>query len=139
MGVKNEMIVLEEFYRVLDRHGILLLNLPAYNFLQGRHDKAVHIKHRYIRKELKKKIEKADFKIEKITYRNTMLFPLIVVIRFLEKIFLKNQKTIKSDLRPLPKFINKFLTYLLFFENRLIISSLNLQFGLSLFCVARKK
>lgn len=139
MGVKNEMTVLEEFYRVLDRHGILLLNLPAYNFLQGRHDKAVHIKHRYIRKELKKKIEKADFKIEKITYRNTMLFPLIVVIRFLEKIFLKNQKTIKSDLRPLPKFINKFLTYLLFFENRLIISSLNLQFGLSLFCVARKK
>lgn len=73
-GVMNDIIVLREFCRVLNRGGILLLNLPAYNFLQSKHDKAVHIKHRYIHKELKEKVKKAGFKIEKISYRNTFFF-----------------------------------------------------------------
>lgn len=137
--VKNDIAVLKEFYRVLDRDGILLLNLPAYDFLRSQHDKAIHTRHRYTHKELKRKVKKAFFKIEKITYRNSLLFPLMVIIRFLEKIFSKNKKIARLNLRPLPSLINKFLIYLLFLENWLILSGLNFPFGLSLFCVARKK
>jgi len=136
--IKNDIKVLEELCRVVDKRGMLLLNLPAYDFLQSEHDRAIHTRHRYTRKELKKKVEGAGFKIEKITYRNVILFPLILIIRLGERVLSKKRKEAKSDLRPLPDLINKFLTGILFLENRLI-SVLNYPFGLSLFCIAKKE
>jgi SAM-dependent methyltransferase len=136
--VKNDLKTLEELYRVVDENGILLLTLPAYNFLRSRHDKAVHTRHRYTIKELKEKVKKAGFRIERITYQNTILFPLAVIIRVIGRIFFMNTGEVKSDLRPLPGLFNKFLTSLLFLENRLIMSGLNFPFGLSLYCMAKK-
>ncbi len=135
---KDNKIALEEFYRVLEEGGILVLNLPAYNFLQSRHDRAVHIKHRFVRKELKKKLESAGFDIQQITYRNSILFPFLALLRLAEKLFMKNSDTPKSDLNPLPGPINSALTCLLSLEKKAILAGFNLGFGLSLFCVAKK-
>lgn len=139
LRVKNDITALKEFYRVLTKGGVLLINLPAFNFLRSTHDTVIHTRQRYIQKELKRKVENVGFEIEKVTYRNAILFPLIMFIRFLKGLSFKNIKTVHSDLRPLPVLINKLLTSFLSLENRLIISGLNFPFGLSLFCVARKK
>lgn len=139
LGVKNDSMVLREFYRVLAKGGVLLINLPAYNFLKSTHDKAIHTRQRYIRKDLKKKIENAGFKIVKITYRNTILFPFISTIRLFERLSPKSKKRARSDLKKMPDHLNKLLTCFLSIENRLILSGLNFPFGLSLFCVAAKK
>lgn len=137
-GVGSDLGALKEFYRILDQDGLVFLNLPAYDFLRSEHDRAIHTGHRYTRKELGEKVEKAGFEIEKITYRNTILFPWAVVKRFWEGIFLKNGKIPRSDLRPLPDLINKLLACLLLLENRFIVSIFSFPFGLSLFCIARK-
>lgn len=134
-GVKNDIETIKELYRVLDKEGLLFLNLPAYNFLQSRHDEAAYVRQRYTKKELREKIEKTGFVIEKITYRNTILFPLAAIIR----LCLKKRGEIRSNLKPLPSLINKVLTYLLLIENRLIISGVNFPFGLSLYIICRKK
>ena len=137
LGVKDDIQALSELWRVLKKDGIIIINLPAYNFLKGsNHNKAVHVRHRYTRSELTQKLEEIGFKIEKITYRNTILFPLALVKRLVEKI-LPSKREIKSDLNTLPVFVNILLTQILFFENRLL-SILNLPFGLSIFCIARK-
>lgn len=133
---EENISTLKELYRIINKNGKLLLNLPAYNFLQSTHDKAVHIKQRYAKKNLKEKIEKAGFNMEKITYRNTILFPIAVIMRVIKKFFLKNR--IESDLKPLPVLFNKIFTLILNIENRLILSGINFPFGLSLFCIARK-
>ena len=138
LGVKNDSMVLREFYRVLAKGGVLLMNLPAYNFLKSMHDIAIHTRQRYIRKDLKKKIEDAGFKIEKITYRNTILFSFILAIRLFERLTLKDKKKVHSDLKRMPGHLNKLLTYFLSMENRFILSGLNFPFGLSLFCMAVK-
>jgi SAM-dependent methyltransferase len=138
-NVENEVETLKGLYQVMNKGGWLLLNLPAYNFLRSTHDEAIHTKRRYTGKDLKEKLEEAGFKIERITYRNTILFPIAVTKRIIEKIFPIDSENVESDLKPLPNLVNKLFSHLLFFENKLITFGVNFPFGLSIYCVARKK
>jgi SAM-dependent methyltransferase len=133
--VGDDVNALKESYRMLKKSGILILNLPAYDFLRSAHDIAIHTKHRYLRSEVRKKLKKTGFHIVKLTYRNSFLFPIFLIIRLLEKA--KKRRTVSSDLGLLPDFLNRFLAKILFFENRLL-NKVNFPFGLSVFCVATK-
>jgi ubiquinone/menaquinone biosynthesis C-methylase UbiE len=136
LGGDEDLIALKEIYRVLNTSGRLILNLPAYKFLMSEHDKAVFTKNRYTKAEVAQKLELAGFKVERVTYRNTILFPLLVIYRILKK----NSKTTeesKSDLKPFPSFLNKILIKTLTLEN-LILKSYDFPFGSSIFCVAYK-
>jgi SAM-dependent methyltransferase len=139
MRVKDDSETLKELYRVINNNGILLLNLPAFNFLKSGHDKAMHTKRRYTIRDLKEKVEKAGFIVDRITYRNTILFPIALIMRIMTRLFLKDTVNTRSDNKQLPGLLNTFLKNLMLLENRVIISGLNLPFGLSLYCVARKK
>jgi SAM-dependent methyltransferase len=99
-------------------------------------DKATQTGIRYSKDDLNRKLGLAGFKIERITYRNSFLFPLVMIYRILKK----NSKTAdesKSDLRPLPTFVNKTLIELLKIENS-ILNKFNFPFGSSIFCIAYK-
>lgn len=135
LWVESDLEALKELYRVLRNGGILILNLPAYDFLRSAHDTAIYTGHRYLEDELKRKVEQADFHIAKITYRNAMLFPLFFVVRLLKR-WGKGKNT-RSDLKPLSLLLNRFLTKMLFLENRLL-RHIDFPFGLSVFCLARK-
>jgi SAM-dependent methyltransferase len=136
-SIKDDMDALRELRRVLVQGGTLMLNLPAYNFLMSTHDKAVHTKRRYTLRGLKKKISTAGFEVKKITYRNTFLFPLALLQRVFKKSRL-GKSEVQSDLSPPSYLINKLLIRVLSFENGLI-PHMDLPFGLSVFCVARKR
>ncbi len=136
--IENDLNTLEEFYRVLNKKGMLLLNLPAYNFLRSRHDKAIHTRHRYTINDLTRKIEKAGFVVEMITYRNTILFPFIALKRMIEKVFM-SKETVESDLKQLPDMINNLFASILKLENILINAGVKFPYGLSVFCLARKR
>lgn len=138
-GVKNDVDTLKEFFRVMHTSGVLILNLPAYNMLQSIHDEAVYTRERYTKKVLTERLQKAGFEVESITYRNTILFPIAIIVRLFQKIFLINRKKATSDLIPLPRLLNKLFTSILLLENSLIASGVNFPFGLSIYCVARKK
>ncbi len=137
LDVSDDSEALKEFHRVLSDGGTLLLNLPAYDFLKGAHDKAVHTRHRYTLREVKDKVERAGFAVERITYRNTFLFPLIASARIMKKLIFRESGT-ESDVKPLPGLLNRFLRDVLILENRLILRGMDFPFGLSVFCAARK-
>jgi len=138
LQVSDDSKTLKEIYRVTAQNGILMLNLPAYDFLKSRHDKMIHTRQRYTLREVKDKVEKAGFSIEIITYRNTLLFPLIALTRIMKKYLSPDKGKIESDVKPLPALLNTLLQYILLLENRLIMGGLSFPFGLSIFCVARK-
>ena len=129
---------LREMIRVLKRGGLLLMNLPAYEFLRSQHDVAIHTKTRYTRGRVRALLEQVGLRGARITYRNTFLFPVAVMVRYLQTLFRPNPANPKSDLRPLPRFLNQALTFPLLAENRLIRQGLSLPFGLSVFCIAPK-
>jgi len=136
-GVEDDQQALKELNRLLKKDGALILNLVAYDFLRSKHDVAVHTKRRYTVKGLRRKAEAAGFVVERITYRNTILFPLAFIKRISDKLFSKNQQQPVSDLVWLPNWLNKFFTEIIFFENRLL-SITNFPFGLSVFAILRK-
>ena len=137
--IKDDVKTLEELCRILSRDGRLILNLPAYNFLKSRHDKAVHTKQRYTLGDLKQKLKKAGFEVERITYRNTILLIFPAIKRIMEKVFSLNTGNEDSDLKSLPFVVNKLFTGILYLENKMIMAGFNAYFGLSIFCVASKK
>lgn len=134
--VKDDCSAMKEFSRILKEDGVILITLPAYNFLKSPHDQAAHTKHRYTKGELKKKMGEVGFTVEKATYFNTILFPLICVVRLWEKIFISNKKA-KSDIKPINPIINRVLTFILWIELK-IIQKIDLPFGLSVLYLGKK-
>lgn len=136
--VEDDVQTLKELYHVMNKEGILLLNLPAYNFLRSRHDQVFHTRRRYTVKDLRAKVEAAGFEIQKITYRNTFLFPIAFAKRIMERIVPVDPDKAESDLKPLPRVLNGILAQFLFLENKLIRFGLRFPFGLSIYCIAKK-
>ena len=130
--VKEDEIALKEILRVLKPGGLLILNLPAFNFLKRGHDKRVHASRRYTKNELAAKLRKHNVKILKLTYRVNFLLPIILLL----KITGMSEKE-KSDLRPVNRSLNNFFSQLLSFEN-FLLDFIDLPFGSSVFCVAMK-
>jgi SAM-dependent methyltransferase len=129
---------LREMSRVLKPGGLLLLNLPAYEFLRSHHDLAIHTQQRYTSGRLRALLRQAGLRAQALTYRNTLLFPVAALVRLTQKLFRPHPAQAQSDLRPLPRLLNRVLTVPLLVENRLIRLGLRLPFGLSVYCAARK-
>ena len=127
----NDRLALEEGRRVLRAGGKLILNVPAFEFLRGSHDVAVQTERRYTRTRLERLLGQTGFKIERLTYWNMFLFPVIALVRW------ASRGKSHSDLSPPAPATNKMLASLLNFEIALN-RRLALPFGTSLFAIARK-
>lgn len=134
--VMSDEKALREFYRVLQPDGLLLIRVPAYNWLRSQHDQKVHTRHRYTTGELNMLLKKAGFQALRLTYANSMFFPLILVRRFTEK-FRSFKNRNESDVTILPMFINLLLQCIFWCEYQLL-KHVSLPFGLSVIAVARK-
>jgi SAM-dependent methyltransferase len=126
---------MREFHRVLKKGGVLMLRLPAYAWLRGHHDSAVHIEHRFTTRELRQSLETIGFVVEKTTYCNTWLFPLALIKRLvLERLGIGTEG---SDVKPLPTPLNWAFAAILGSEATLT-RGVGIPFGLSVVAVARR-
>ena len=74
---------LRELRRCLSRGGVLVLNLPAYQWLLSYHDERVSNARRFTRGEVIRLLEEAGFSPLYATYWNTLLFPVMALRRLL--------------------------------------------------------
>ena len=134
--VEDDLEALKEFYRVCKDNGLLLITACAFDFLRGEHDVAVHGARRYTRRELVGKLERAGFEVEKASYANAFLFPLVLASRLWERVR-RSQGRGKSDLGLVNRYLNKVLTWIYTGEASMF-KGFNLPFGSSVICVASK-
>lgn len=136
--VNDDEFLIREIFQILKPDGYVLIAVPAYNFLWSEHDEALDHKRRYTASELHRKLNDAGFKVIKRSYAVTFLFPLILFYRLFRGIFPKDSREPKTSYVMLPKFINTFFVYILRIESHLL-NYIDLPFGSSIVCVARKK
>lgn len=133
--VPDVQAALVEFARVLTPGGHLLLRLPAYNWLRGRHDHAVWTAHRFTRREVAQLLTASGLAVRHTSYANTFLFPFALLKRLGERIF--PPPPTASDLSLPPRLLNQIFAILLKAEAPLVARG-GLPFGLSVFALAQK-
>lgn len=134
-GVSNEKKALREFARVLRHSGRVLLRLPAYDWLRGRHDVRVHTNRRYTTGLVRRLLTESGFIVEHVSYANTILFPLAVLKRLSEQFSPPGEED--SDLSMDTGIVNGILQFILASEAGLV-SRVGLPYGLSVVAIARK-
>ena len=117
--------------------GVLLLRLPAFEWLRSSHDAMVHTRHRYTKPEVQAKLRAAGFEPLKVTYANSLLFPLVVGVRLLQRV-LGHAESKESDVKETSPLVNTVLRGVLSVEGALM-GMTDLPLGLSVLAVARKR
>ncbi len=126
--------VIGEFRRVLRPGGVLILNLAAYQWLLSYHDRAVNQTRRFTAVGVRNLLEAARLTVLRISYWNTLLFPLMVLRR---KVW--PDGTGESDVQALPPSVNALFSWPLALERALLGRGIALPFGGSVIGVARKE
>jgi SAM-dependent methyltransferase len=136
--VEDDVSALREFARVTRPGGHVLVRVPAMKLLRGPHDDIVHGVRRYTAAGLSKKMECAHLLPLRLTYANSLLMPLIFLVRKLQMVGVGLGAAPKSDVRAAPQPINNLLTGLLYLEAGWIGSGRSFPAGVSLFGLAVK-
>jgi len=128
-----------EFHRVLKRRGVLFVRVAAFEWLRTSHDDEILTRRRYGAGELGRSLRAAGFEIVRLTFANTLLFPLAVAWRALKRLGLAPQG---SDVRPNtrgPDWSNRALQEMLRLEAAALRGpSVSFPVGLSVIALARK-
>ena len=125
---------LSEMSRVLKPGGILFIREPAYDWLRGSHDVIVATRQRFTRSRLRRALLASGFLPDRMTYANTLLFPMAVMHRVISGL----KRNAESDVRPVAQPLNRLLSGVLRLEARLL-KVLRFPFGLSVIAVAERR
>ncbi len=133
--IEEDQRSIEAIKNLLVKDGIVLITVPAFMFLWSSHDILNHHKRRYTLKELENKLKSAGFKIERISYFNSILFLPILLYRVFGRLM---NKVRSFDAKMPSPALNHILAGIFQLET-FILRFLNLPFGVSIIAIARKK
>lgn len=136
-AVLDERAALAETLRVLRPDGRLLIRLPAYQWLTSEHDRSVHGRHRYTAAETRALLERAGFVVERLSYINSLLLPIPVLQRLLERVS-RSAPPHESQLELPPRPLNVALAAVLSAEAGWLRQDRRFPAGLSVLALARK-
>lgn len=135
----DEAAAIREMFRVLRPGGAAIINVAAMQMLRGDHSVLGGEVHRYERRELRDKLRHAGFRVSRITYTNAFLFPVMAAVRALQRRRgLRSDTNNPGDFRVPPAPVNALLSATLAAESVLVGAGINMPFGSSLLCLARK-
>ena len=105
-------------------------------FLWSQLDEVLGHVRRYSRGELVRKFEKCGFTIIRASYFITILSPIFILVRLLQKM-IPRKNTLDDMIIKLPKPVNQIFVWLVAIEAQ-FVRWINLPFGTSIIVLARR-
>lgn len=133
-----EAHALAEMHRVLRPGGGLIVNVAALEMLRGTHAVLGAEVRRYTKARLAEAITRAGFCVERLSYTNFSLFPLMMAVRVgqrLRGLPESGEGAIDTKVPPAP--LNALLSGLVTLEAR-ALRAVNMPIGSSVLCLAKK-
>ena len=132
--IKNDKKIINNLNKILKKNGLIIVTVPAYQFLFSKKDQALKHFRRYNLNSLKK-LFSSDFKTLKISYYNSLLFvPIAIAIIFFKLI---NRQYINLT-EEKPNNILNYIFYSLFKLEKFILKYFDFPFGISIISVFKK-
>ena len=132
-NIKNDKNQINKLNKNLNQNGHILITVPAYQFLFSSKDMVLKHFRRYNKQEIKELFKQFD--TIKLTYFNFFLFPPIVLIIIICKIFkIKFTKTVEN----LPSYLVNKILFNVFNIEKKMINIFNLPFGISILGLFKK-
>jgi SAM-dependent methyltransferase len=136
--IPDDRRVLAECRRALAPGGVLFISVPAYQFLYANNDRVAHHVRRYTARALRPKLVDAGLAPVKVTYFNTLLFPVILPVvlakKLSERVWDPGDRTNLSH--PVPPLLNRALAATMGGE-RHVLARASFPFGHSIIAIAR--
>jgi len=134
----DDAATLRAVFQTLSAGGLFVCTVPAFSFLWGPHDDLNHHRRRYTGRLLRRRLEEAGFRIERLTYFNVWLFPAVAAVRMARRVISGGKaRPPRSDLFMPPAPINALLTRL-FASEALVLPHVSFPVGVSLLALCRK-
>ena len=134
----DERTAITEMYRLLKPGGFAIVNVAAMPVLRGDHSVLSREVRRYTRGDLRTRIERAGFAVERLTYTNAVLFPPLAIARLIQRrrgLLSESEAGAEISVPPAP--INAILSAVMRLE-ALWLRAFDEPFGSSLLCLAKK-
>jgi len=131
--IEDDRLALSTLNDMLKPGGRVVITVPAYQWMFGKHDELLHHYRRYSRKSLRQLMTDSNIEIARIGYFNTLLLP-IAVLAFITDSLTSVEKCTGYDVPP--RWLNATF-YHLFRMEQFLIDKLSLPFGCSLLMVSK--
>jgi ubiquinone/menaquinone biosynthesis C-methylase UbiE len=134
----SERAALGEMHRVLRPGGAILINTAALQFLKGQHGVFGYEVRRMRRSTLRRALERAGFRIDRLTYTNFSLMPLVVPVRLSQRLMgLSTPEETGIDIVIPPAPVNAALSTLVTLEAE-ALRYIDMPIGSSLLALASR-
>jgi SAM-dependent methyltransferase len=133
--LEDDEVALSAIHQSLAPGGRFICTVPAFAFLWSGHDVAHHHYRRYTRRTLRHRLEAAGFRVERISYFNTFLFPVVAAARLGQRFRPGTEHGSDASI-PSPR-ANRLL-FRLFAAERRVLRVISLPVGISLLAVCRR-
>lgn len=133
--IRDDGAAIREMRRVLRPGGILVVMVPAHQWLWSYHDAALHHFRRYSRHSLSVLLA-GEFEVRSVGWMHASVLLPATLVRCMAKIFGKSSG--ESDVRPVSPMVNSIMGAL-YAAELFLFRHVGLPFGLSLMGVVRKR
>ena len=130
-----EKAAFAEMFRVLKPGGCLVLNVAALPALRGNHSVLGGEVRRYTKERLRWALERGGFTIDRLTYTNFSILPIVAATRWLQR--LRGHKESSAEISVPAAPVNAALAGLLALES-VALKAVNMPLGSSVLCLARR-
>lgn len=133
--IVEDVEVLKAVHAILEPNGHVIITVPAHPWLWSSHDIANHHLRRYTKRSLRETLRLAGLEPVKLSYYNSILFPLGVIQKVLNRG--ASVEMVSEKLSQPGRIVNGLLRRIFAFERHLL-TRVNLPWGISLIAVARR-